>query len=112
MVRHGRGTPTSEPESEEVRGIKERESMSHPNREVALTFSSKTRFREALNLLFERNIAHSLVGGSTVILSSEHTTVFQPLNPTVSEVLSAADLPPEEMAQLRREYLGFHDTDG
>jgi DNA-binding FadR family transcriptional regulator len=113
MARNGRGTPTLERQSEEVRSIKEgEESTQHPkHQEVALKFS-KNKFREALNTLFERNIAHSLVGDNTVILSSEHTTVFKPLNPKVSEVLSAGDLPPEEIAQLRREHLSFHDTDG
>jgi hypothetical protein len=114
MARHGRGTHTLERESEEVRSIKEgEESTEHPKQqEVALKFSSKKKFGEALDVLFDRNIAHSLVGGRTVIVSSEHTTVFQSLKPDISEVLSAGDLPPEEIAQLRREHLSFHDTDG
>jgi hypothetical protein len=112
MARNGRGTPALERESEEVRSIKEREkSTQHPkHQEVALKFNPKS-LREALNILFEHNIAHSLVGDNTVILSSEHTTVFKPLNPRVSKVLSAGDLPPEEIAQLRRQHLSFHDTD-
>jgi hypothetical protein len=115
VARNGRRTATLERESEEVRSIKEgEESTQHPkHQEVALKFSSKKKFREALGILFDRNIAHSLVGEpTTVIVSSEHTTVFKPLKPAVSEVLSAGDLPPEEIAQLRREHLSFHDTDG
>jgi hypothetical protein len=77
--------------------------------EVALKFSSKN-IRAAAGILFDRDIPHWLVGDNTVILSSEHTTVFKPLKPTISEVLSAGDLPPEEIAKLRREHLTFHDT--
>jgi hypothetical protein len=109
MARQGRRTPTLDQENGEVRRITERgEAVSQIHHEVALKFRSKAKFREALTILFERNISHSLVGSSTVILSSEHTTVFQPLKPTVSKVLSASDLPPEEIAQLRREHLSFH----
>ena len=112
MARHGRGMPTLEQVSEEVRSIKEQEEpVSHTNKEVALKFSPN-KLRQGLTILFERNIAHSLVGDNTVILSSEHSEVFKPLKPTISEVLSAGDLPPEEIAKLRREHLSFHDTDG
>jgi hypothetical protein len=106
--------PTLEQESEEVSSIKEGEkSTQHQkHQELALKFSSKKKFREALGILFDRNIAHSLVGEpTTVIVSSEHTSAFQSLKPAVSEVLSAGDLPPEEIAKLRREHLSFHDTD-
>jgi hypothetical protein len=89
------------------------ESIQPPkHQEVALTFNSKKEFRKALGIVFDRNIAHSLVGEpTTFIVSSEHTAVFQSLKPDVGEVLSAGDLPPEEIAQLRREHLSFHDTD-
>lgn len=115
MPRHARETHTLEREREGVRNIKEKEggvSTQHTkNQEVALKFSSRS-LRQGLTLLFEHNIPHSLVGDKTVILSSEHTAVFKALKPTISEVLSAGDLPPEEIAQLRRENLSFHDANG
>jgi hypothetical protein len=113
MARHGRAISTLKPESEEVRSIKEGEgSTQHPkHQEVAMKFSPN-KLRQGLTILFDRNIAHSLVGDNTVILSAEHAEIFKPLKPTIGEVLSAGDLPPEEIAQLRRAHLSFHDTDG
>ena len=96
--------------SEKVRSKQEGEASPQPPKyqEVALKFSSRT-LREGLTILFDRNIPHWLVGDKTVVLSSEHTTLFKPLKPSISELLSAGDLPPEEIAMLRREHLSFQD---
>ena len=80
-----------------------------PNKEVSLKFSSK-KLRAGLDILFDKEIPHWLVGDRTVIVSSEHVVLFNRLKPKVGEVLSAGDLPPEEIGQLRREHFSFHDT--
>jgi len=112
MPGHARGTHTLDREKKEVISIKEGESAQHQKyQEVALKFSSK-KLNEGLTILFDRNIDHSLAGDRTVILSSEHATIFEHLKPKVSEVISAGDLPPEEIAELRRENLSSHDANG
>lgn len=77
--------------------------------EVALEFDSKRSFRNALEILFKEKISYVLVGNLTVILSEKNALFLEHLNPKQSFVLSAADLPPEEIAELRRENLGFND---
>ena len=74
---------------------------------VALKFSSKQDFRKALEIIFEREISHVLVGSLTIIVPPARAYLFEHLSPKHVPVISAAKLPPKEVAKLRRENLSF-----
>jgi len=77
--------------------------------EVALEFNSEQDFSAALKIIFDYWIPHVLVGGRTIILSREKANLFNNLKFKQTDVLSATELPPEEIAELRRENLSFQD---
>jgi hypothetical protein len=76
---------------------------------VAIQFAAKEEFRQALHRLLNvhRGLPHDLVGSCTLIIPKEAVACFSGLKFSTRKVLSAADLPPEEIAQLRRENFLF-----
>ncbi|MEK7068076.1 MAG: hypothetical protein AAB956_03700 [Patescibacteria group bacterium] len=74
----------------------------------ALAFQSKQELHLALELLESdalRSLPFDLVANRTIIVPQEAVPFFQEANLQFdnTEVLTAADLPPAEIAQLRRE---------
>ncbi len=76
---------------------------------AALKFNSKQVFRAALEIIFEREISHVLVGSSTIVVPPSRVYLFEHLKPTHVPIVSAAKLPPEEITKLRRENLSFNN---
>ena len=74
---------------------------------VALKFDSDETFRKALEIIFERDISHVLVGNRTIIIPPSRSPLFQHLSHTRVPILSAAKLPPEEINKLRRANLSL-----
>ena len=75
--------------------------------EVVLEFRTDDDFGAALRIIFEEKLSHVLLGERTVVVPRSRMVTFNSLKFDASEVLRAADLPPEEVAELRRENLGF-----
>lgn len=76
---------------------------------VSIQFPTKDVFRQALHRLLTvyRGLPHDLVGSHTLIIPKEAVPCFHGLKFRIRKVLSAGDLPPEEIAQLRRENFFF-----
>ena len=80
-------------------------SYAHPR---ALTFMNYQDFRAAIDLVWTealREMPHALPGGFTMIVPPEAVPFFAKsgLQFEDTEVLSAGDLPPEEISKLRKE---------
>ncbi len=72
----------------------------------ALQFSTGQDFAAAAKFLWSpqlRDLPYDLTGNHTVIIPKEAVGYFKGLTFTESEVLSPADLPSAELAELRRE---------
>jgi hypothetical protein len=74
----------------------------------ALTFTSPEEMDTAIDLLWSdplRNLPHELAGGDTIIVPGEAVGYFEAAHLTFSQddVLSASDLPADELNELRRE---------
>ncbi len=71
-----------------------------------LQFKSEAAFSEAAKRLYAdelRDLPYDLLGDRTIIVPSEALAYFDGLDFAETEILSSADLPPEEIAQLRKE---------
>ena len=73
----------------------------------ALTFKTEKDLDGALDLLWEElfELPHALAGGDTIIVPAEAVPYFKAkgLRFRNTRVRSAGELPPEEIARLRRE---------
>jgi hypothetical protein len=72
----------------------------------ALHFKSEAAFSEAARRLYAaelRDLPYDLLGDRTIIVPSEALAYFDGLDFAETEILSSADLPPREIAQLRKE---------
>jgi hypothetical protein len=74
----------------------------------ALTFKSQQDLEAAIDLLWSNelfDLPHDLAGGDTIIVPEEAVPYFKAkgLRFRNTRVLSAGDLPPEEINKLRRE---------
>lgn len=83
---------------------------------VALSFESEESLGKCLDILFQEEISFDLPGDMDVIIPVSTLDVVKRNLKDINmedfneiEVVSAADLPPQEIAELRRKNLGFSD---
>jgi len=72
----------------------------------ALQFPAPEQFAAAAELLWSnelRDLPYDLVGRRTIIVPVEAVPCFAGIECTVSDVLLPDELPPEELAELRKE---------
>ncbi len=72
----------------------------------ALRFRTDKDFAIAAEILWSdslRDIPYDLVGNRTIILPAEAVGYFRSLKFTNTQVLTPLDLPPKELAELRKE---------
>lgn len=72
----------------------------------ALQFRSTEDFASAAKLLWSgnlRDLPFDLVGNRTIIVPAEAAPFFSGLDATETDLLHPGDLPPEELAELRKE---------
>ncbi len=111
--RNGRGThPKKGRGKSPVKPIQWKAMISSYAHLRALTFASREDFDAAIALVWTEELIempHDLVGSYTMIVPPEAVPFFKRsgLKFEDTEVLSAGDLPPEEIAQLRREQGGY-----
>ncbi|MCI0639795.1 MAG: hypothetical protein L0Y72_24390 [Gemmataceae bacterium] len=72
----------------------------------ALHFRTREGFAAAAKLLWSGELAdlpYDLVGNHTILVPAEAVPYFRGLDPTETEVLQPRDMPPTELAELRKE---------
>ena len=74
---------------------------------VVLVFPSEEAFDKAIEILFDRQVAYMVLDELTLVVPSGIEAFLQKLEPERIPTLSANQLPPKELAALRREHLSF-----